>query len=185
MKAIAAVALTALGLCGQSLAANSEQQFLEFPLATQTVAASNGTAFAWLIRQGGRTQVRYARAPKFEAQTLASVEDGDGQPPTDVALSPDGQFVAFATGNAFGGEQSYNPMSLLAPAGPAVWVTTPRSEDHGPELTDRRTAPPRGAGRARTRAAARSWWTVRRAQPRAPLSASADIPSRGRSDRKG
>lgn len=124
MKAIAAVAMTALGLCGQSLAANSEQQFLEFPLATQTVAASNGTAFAWLIRQGGRTQVRYARAPKFEAQTLASVDDGDGQPPTDVALSPDGQFVAFTTGNAFGGEQPYNPMSLLAPAGPAVWVTS-------------------------------------------------------------
>jgi dipeptidyl aminopeptidase/acylaminoacyl peptidase len=122
MKAIAAVAMAALGLFGHALAASSEQQFLEFPLATQTVAATNGTAFAWLIRQGGRTQIRYARAPKFEAQTLMSVEDGDGRPPTDVALSPDGQFVAFTTGNAFGGEQPYNPTSLLAPAGPAVSV---------------------------------------------------------------
>ena len=124
MRIIATVAMAALGLVDQSLAANSEQQFLEFPLATQTVAASNGAAFAWLIRQGGRTQARYARAPKFEPQTLLSVEDGNGQPPTDVVLSPDGQLVAFTTGNAFGGEQPYNPTNLIAPVGPSVWVTS-------------------------------------------------------------
>jgi dipeptidyl aminopeptidase/acylaminoacyl peptidase len=124
MKIFAAVAMAALGLFDHAFAASSEQPFLEFPLATQTVAAPNGAAFAWLIRQGGRTELRYARAPKFEPQTLTSVEDGEGQPPTDVALSPDGQFVAFTTGNAFGGEQPYNPTNLLAPAGPAVWVTS-------------------------------------------------------------
>jgi hypothetical protein len=106
---MATVAMAALCLFDQARAASSEQQFLEFPLATQTVAASNGAAFAWLVRQGGRTQIRYARAPKFEPQTLLSVEDGDGQPPTDVVLSPDGQLVAFTTGNAFGGEQPYKP----------------------------------------------------------------------------
>ena len=93
------------------------------PAGDADCRAANGTAFAWLIRQGGRTQVRYARAPKFEAQTLLSVEDGDGQPPTDVVVSPDGQFVAYTTGNAFGGEQPYNPTNLIAPAGPSVWVT--------------------------------------------------------------
>jgi dipeptidyl aminopeptidase/acylaminoacyl peptidase len=124
MKIIVAAAIAALGVFDQSLSATGEQQFLEFPLATQTVAARNGGAFAWLIRQGGRTQLRYARAPKFEPQTLVSIEDGAGQPPTDVALSPDGEFVAYTTGNAFGGEQPYNPASLLAPAGPAVWVTS-------------------------------------------------------------
>lgn len=118
MRMVAAVPLATLVLLSQSLAASSDRQFLEFPLATQTVAAANGTAFAWLIRQGGRTQVRYAQGPKFEPQTLISVEDGEGQPPTDVALSPDGQFVAFTAGNAFGGEQPYNPTNLLAPAGP-------------------------------------------------------------------
>jgi dipeptidyl aminopeptidase/acylaminoacyl peptidase len=116
--------MAAVALFDQSLAASSEQQFLEFPLATQAVAASNGDSFAWLIRQGGRTQVRYARAPKFEPQTLTSVEDGGGQPPTDVVLSPDGQFVAFTTGAAFGGEQPYNPTNLIAPVGPSVWVTS-------------------------------------------------------------
>jgi dipeptidyl aminopeptidase/acylaminoacyl peptidase len=124
MKVIAAVAMAALGFFDHVLAASSEQQFLEFPLATQSVAAANGTAFAWLIRQGGRTQVRYARTPKLEPQTLISVEDGDRQPPTDVVMSPDGQLVAFTTGNAFGGEQPYNPTNLLAPVGPAVWVTS-------------------------------------------------------------
>jgi len=122
MRIIAAVALAALVLFDQSQAATSEQQFMEFPLATQTVAAQNGAAFAWLIRQGGRTQLRYAQAPKFAPQTLLSVEDGDSQPPTDVVLSPDGKFVAYTTGNAFGGEQPYNPTNLLAPVGPAVWV---------------------------------------------------------------
>src|SRR6185436_14007425 len=124
MKTIAAVAMAALALFDQSFAASSDQQFLDFPLATQTAAAPNGAAFAWLIRQGGRTQVRYAAAPKFEPQTLLSVEDGDVQPPTDVVLSPDGKFVAYTTGNAFGGEQPYNPTNLLAPVGPAVWVTS-------------------------------------------------------------
>jgi dipeptidyl aminopeptidase/acylaminoacyl peptidase len=124
MRIMATVAMAALCLFDQARAASSEQQFLEFPLATQTVAASNGAAFAWLVRQGGRTQIRYARAPKFEPQTLLSVEDGDGQPPTDVVLSPDGQLVAFTTGNAFGGEQPYNPTNLIAPVGPSVWVTS-------------------------------------------------------------
>jgi dipeptidyl aminopeptidase/acylaminoacyl peptidase len=124
MKIVAAVALAVLVLSDRSLATSSEQQFMEFPLATQTVAASNSAAFAWLIRQGGRTEVRYASAPKFEPQTLLSAEDGDGQPPTDVVLSPDGKFVAYTTGNAFGGEQPYNPTNLLAPVGPAVWVTS-------------------------------------------------------------
>ena len=123
MKVIATAAMAALVLFDQSHAASDEQQFLEFPLATQAVAASNATAFAWLVRQGGRTQIRYARGSKFEAQTLLTVEDGNGQPPTDVVLSPDGQLAAFTTGNAFGGEQPYNPTNLIAPVGPAVWVT--------------------------------------------------------------
>jgi dipeptidyl aminopeptidase/acylaminoacyl peptidase len=124
MKMIAAVAVAALVLFDQSFAASSEQKFMEFPLATQTVAAPKGAAFAWLIRQGGRTQLRYAGAPKFEPQTLLSIEDGDSQPPTDIVLSADGKFVAYTTGNAFGGEQPYNPTNLLAPVGPAVWVTS-------------------------------------------------------------
>src|SRR4051812_20007337 len=103
MKIITAVAMAALVLFDQSLAASSDQRFLEFPLATQTVAAPKGAAFAWLVRQGGRTQVRYAGAPKFEPQTPLSVEDGEGEPPTDVVLSPDGKFIAYTTGNAFGG----------------------------------------------------------------------------------
>jgi dipeptidyl aminopeptidase/acylaminoacyl peptidase len=119
---VLAAAVATLALFGQSSAANNEQPFLDFPLATQTVAASNGAAFAWLVRQGSRTQVRYARAPRFEPQTLLSVEDDGGQPPTDVVLSPDGQLVAFTTGVAYGGEQPYNPTNLLAPVGPSVWV---------------------------------------------------------------
>src|SRR4051794_3541737 len=122
MRIIAAVVMAALVLCDRSFAASGDQKFMEFPLATQTVAASKGAAFAWLIRQGGRTQLRYAGAPKFEPQTLLSVEDGEGQPPTDVVLSADGKFIAYTTGNAFGGEQPYNPTNLLAPVPPAVWV---------------------------------------------------------------
>jgi dipeptidyl aminopeptidase/acylaminoacyl peptidase len=118
------IALATFALFGQAIAANDELQFLEFPLATQSVAAPNAPAFAWLIRQGGRTQIRYARGPKFEPLTLLSIEDGDGQPPTDVVLSSDGQLAAFTTGAAFGGEQPYNPTSLIAPTGPSVWVTS-------------------------------------------------------------
>jgi dipeptidyl aminopeptidase/acylaminoacyl peptidase len=118
------IALATFALFGQAIAANDELQFLEFPLATQSVAAPNAPAFAWLIRQGGRTQIRYARGPKFEPLTLLSIEDGKGQPPTDVVLSSDGQLAAFTTGAAFGGEQPYNPTSLIAPTGPSVWVTS-------------------------------------------------------------
>lgn len=121
------IAIAALALFDRSAAASSDPQFLEFPLATQAVAATNGAAFAWLVRQGGRTQVRYARGSTFEPQTLVSAEDGDSQSPTDVVLSPDGQLVVFTTGAAFGGEQPYNPANLIAPVAPSLWVISTAS----------------------------------------------------------
>jgi dipeptidyl aminopeptidase/acylaminoacyl peptidase len=101
-------------------AAQDDTAFLRFPLAT-TVSAADAPAFAWLIRQGSDSIVMFARAPKFERVKLFSRTDADGQPITDVRLSPDGRYVVFQTAAGFAGERAYNPASLIDPPKPTLW----------------------------------------------------------------
>jgi hypothetical protein len=82
-----------------------EPAFLDFPYV-DAVSAAKVPAFAWIVRQGDRTSLLYARAPEFRRLILATRSDEDGQPITDVQIAPDGAHLVYITGAARGMSRS-------------------------------------------------------------------------------
>ncbi|MBA3675906.1 MAG: S9 family peptidase [Sphingosinicella sp.] len=89
------------------------------------ISAAEIPAFAWVMRQGENTSLMFAKAPEFKLVNLFSQPDVDGQPITSVAISPDGNFVAFQTGAPFGGGgEAFNPASLIETPKVTLWLVT-------------------------------------------------------------
>ena len=106
----------------------SETPFLDFPYV-EGISAAKVPAFAWLAKQADRSMVLFARAPDFRRVVLATRTDEQGQPITDVTLSPDGKHVVFTTGQPRG-EMTFNPASLVDAPAATLWLqsTTPGSK---------------------------------------------------------
>src|SRR3954452_17851122 len=102
-----ALAASTLAPVSRPQAASSDTAFLDFPYV-EGVSAAKVPAFAWLAKQAGRSTVLFARAPAFHRTILASRTDDEGQPITEVALSPDGKHVVFTTGQPHG-DMTFNP----------------------------------------------------------------------------
>src|SRR3954470_3328981 len=100
-QALLAAASAALLIGSPAVAATTDTDFLDFP-QVETVVAAKVPAFAWIVRQGDRTSLLFARAPDFRRVTLASRTDEGGQPITDALLSPDGARVAYTVGAPLG-----------------------------------------------------------------------------------
>ncbi len=103
-----------------------DARFLAFPIATKIVAAKTPT-FAWLVRQGDQSILMMARGPAFVPQKLFVQPDVDGQPVTDIVISPDGSRIAFQTGTALTGDEGYNPASLIDPPKATLWMIDARA----------------------------------------------------------
>lgn len=116
----------AASLTGAAPAPADDAGFLAFPIATRIVAAKTPT-FAWLVRQGDQSIVMMAQAPAFVPQRLFVQPDVDGQPITDIAISPDGRRIAFQTGTSLGGDEGYNPASLIEPPKATLWLIDARA----------------------------------------------------------
>lgn len=110
-----------------SKAEGQDARFLEFPITLSTAAARNADAFAWIVRQGDRTKLMFARGPAFQPLTVHERTDHDGQPVTAVALSSDGTFLAFVTGVGYVEGQAHNPAGLIEPPATTVWVAATQS----------------------------------------------------------
>jgi len=117
---LAAFSLLLLG--GTASAANSGTSFLDFPMV-ETVSAAKVPAFAWIVRQGDKTSLIFARGPGFRRTVLAERTDEDGQPITDAQLAPDGAHAVFTTASPVG-EDALNPAGLLGGPHPALWVVS-------------------------------------------------------------
>lgn len=125
-------------------APSSSDAFMRFPLALATSASANGSV-AWLVRQGDTTSVMLSKGGRFAPVRLTSRSDADGQPITDVRLSPDGRFVAFQTGASFGAHV-HNPAGLLEPPRLRLWLMEAQSGAQPIEVGDGTSAafPPAG-----------------------------------------
>ncbi len=108
-------------------AAPDDTAFLDFPLAVSTSAAKV-PAFAWAVREGPRTTILFARAPDFNRVRIFSRGDDDGQPISDVRLSPDGRYIIFQTAAAAGDGNAYNPASLVDAPRPVLWRIETRAD---------------------------------------------------------
>lgn len=123
---LALAAALALAPLPAAAAPADDADFLAFPLAVSTSAATV-PAFAWLVRQGSDSVIMTARAPDFARTRLFARSDSDGQPVTDVQLSPDGRHVVFQTAASFAGESAYNPAGLIDPPQPTLWMIETRA----------------------------------------------------------
>lgn len=118
-----------LVLCAHALAApaaSADERFLQFPLTELISGATTAEAVLWSVREGARTSIQFAAAPKFAAVTLFMKSDDDGQPISAIALSPDGRLAVFQTAAAFAGERAYNPAGLIEPPRPRLWAVATR-----------------------------------------------------------
>jgi dipeptidyl aminopeptidase/acylaminoacyl peptidase len=108
-------------------AAPADTAFLTFPMVVN-VSAARAPAVAWVIRQGDQTRLRVVRAPDYKPVDLFTQPDVDGQPITDIRMSPDGRRIAFVTGTSIGGrEEGYNPAGLLSAPKATIWLIDARA----------------------------------------------------------
>ena len=115
---IAAAAL--LPFTAAAAAAPSDTAFMEFPYV-DSISGAKVPAFAWLTRQGDKSMVFFARAPSFRRVELTSRRDDDGQPISEIQLSPDGAHLVFRTGVKQGPEV-FNPASLVNAPEAKLWL---------------------------------------------------------------
>ncbi len=102
-------------------------EFLRFPMV-QIVSAAETPTVAYLVRQDDKTRLRFVRAPELKPVELSVQPDIDGQPISDIRISPDGKRVAFVTGTVINGrEDGYNPAALLIPPRATVWLVDARA----------------------------------------------------------
>lgn len=127
-KSFGPVILSILALvAAPAQAAEDDRDFLEFPMAL-SVSAAQTQSVAWLVHQGDKTRIRLVAAPDFKPVELFVQSDIDGQPITEIGISPDGRRVAFVTGTSIGGrEDGYNPAGLLTPPKATVWLIDARA----------------------------------------------------------
>lgn len=92
------------------------------------VSAADAPTVAWVVHQGEQTRLRIATAPSFKPVELLVQSDRDGQPITDVRISPNGLHIAFVTGTSIAGrDDGYNPANLIVPPEATVWIIGARS----------------------------------------------------------
>lgn len=98
LKTISFVCGVAACICAVSAAhadtAPSVAEILGFPHASQLTSA-NGR-IAWVVEQGGARSVWTASVPDFEARRVADFAEDDGKRLSELSLSSDGDYLAFA-----------------------------------------------------------------------------------------
>lgn len=107
------------------------------PYAETAVQAKRDPRVAWTIVTDGVANVWTARAPEFKPVQLTKFTEDDGQPIGQLALSPDGRFLAFAKGMP-----GANPASLTRPPQVGLWlveVATGAARPLGPGFDPRFT----------------------------------------------
>ena len=101
-------------------AADTDVAFLDFPMV-EGISAAKSPAFAWLVHQADKSSVMFARAPDFKRIQLASRSDVNGDPITELVLSPDGNRAAYMTG-APTPEGAFNPAFLIEGPEATLWL---------------------------------------------------------------
>jgi dipeptidyl aminopeptidase/acylaminoacyl peptidase len=91
---IAALFLLALGMAG----ANSIEQYLNAPFASDLSAAPGGGRVAWVVNERGARNVWVAAAPDWEGRRLTSYSQDDGLDLGEIRWSADGRTLVYTRG---------------------------------------------------------------------------------------
>ncbi len=99
------------------------EQVLGSPFPSNLVASRNGERIGWVFDAEGRRNIWIAEGPQFQARQLTRYNDDEGQEITDVAFTPDGNWIVYVRGgdkNRAG--EIPNPTSDAAGATQAVYA---------------------------------------------------------------
>lgn len=121
MKIWLLLAILSLGrIYGQSF---SLEDVLSAPYPTNLTAASETDRIAWLVYDQGIRNILTAKAPSFEPLQLTNYTEDDGQPISDLILTPDGSVLVYVRGGGTNRAKEHpNPTSDPAGAEQALWA---------------------------------------------------------------
>src|SRR5881394_3393637 len=116
-------ALGGTGGMGTALAANSIEQYLKVPFASELSAAPSGGKVAWILDERGARNIWVAAAPDYKGRRLTSYTEDDGQDLGEISWSTDGRFLVYARGGDLetNGDNP-NPRNLPETPEQAVYV---------------------------------------------------------------
>jgi dipeptidyl aminopeptidase/acylaminoacyl peptidase len=90
--------ISALGSMGTAVAANSIEQYLKAPFASELSAAPSGGKIAWILDERGARNIWVAAAPDYKGRRLTSYTEDDGQDLGEISWTNDGRFLIYARG---------------------------------------------------------------------------------------
>src|SRR6476469_9199705 len=90
--------ISALASMGTAFAANSIEQYLKAPFASELSAAPSGGKIAWILDERGARNIWVAAAPDYKGRRLTSYTADDGQDLGDLAWSADGRYLLYTRG---------------------------------------------------------------------------------------
>jgi len=116
-------ALGGTGGMGTAFAANSIEQYLKAPFASELSAAPSGGKIAWILDERGARNIWVAAAPDYKGRRLTSYTEDDGQDLGEISWSADGRFLVYARGGDLetNGDNP-NPRNLSEMPEQAVYV---------------------------------------------------------------
>lgn len=76
----------------------SMQQVLSYPYPSELVASEQGGKVAWVENQRGLRNIWVAGAPDYAPRQVTHFDADDGQQLTNLAFSPDGDYLVFVRG---------------------------------------------------------------------------------------
>jgi len=100
------------------------------PFPSDLIVSQRGDKLAWAFDAEGKRNIWIAEAPAYAARQLTHYDKDDGGELTDLALSPNGNFIAFARGNEQGKNQAgeyANPTSDPTGTKKEVWIIDTRT----------------------------------------------------------
>src|SRR2546422_2061783 len=89
------------------------EQVTSSPFPSELIVSKRGDKLAWAFDAEGKRNIWIAEAPSFGARQVTRYNKDDGGELTDLAISPDGNLVAYARGGSQGKNQAgedTNPM---------------------------------------------------------------------------
>lgn len=127
---IALMTLAALALATALAFANgfTLEQVLSSPFPSELIASKQGDKVAWVFDHLGKRNIWIAEAPAFKGRALTRYDKDDGQEISELAFSPDGNWIAYMRGGPPNSDKDVpNPMSDPAGAKQEIWIVNTRT----------------------------------------------------------
>jgi dipeptidyl aminopeptidase/acylaminoacyl peptidase len=99
------------------------ENLLSVPFPTELKSSSDGKHIAWVFNDKGARNVFTADAPDFIPRKVTHHSTDDGLDITNLAFTPDGNYVLFTEGNTSNSTgEAANPALLQEKTGQFIWV---------------------------------------------------------------